>query len=308
MPSIRYQMVRALFKVIGVNKMLDKQGEDFEKLLAEYQEKQKKLLKVPYKKLEQNFGVEKKNISGTVCYVVQEKGKTPKNAVLYLFGGGYILPPDPGDLILCSQIAKNANAEVWFPLYPMAPEHRLVETLQSTYRVYQEILKKHDVENVRLFGTSSGGGQALSLCMYIRHENLTVPLPSKLVLQSPGLQVPPGESQKTEMEKRKKSDVMIPPRFFDNIAPVLATGDAFLAAIRKFMEMGTLTAPLLKELIDHIDVYETEGTGKNRTQRIVIYYHFVGYIELPDSAFRRSDRYRTDTRQGVAVECIPRLA
>ena len=70
------------------------------------------------------------------------------------------------------------------------------------------------------------------------------------------------------------------------------------------MEMGTLTAPLLQELIDHIDVYETEGTGKNRTQRIVIYYRFVGYIELPDSAFRRSDRYHADTRQGVAVEYV----
>ena len=84
--------------------------------------------------------------------------------------------------------------------------------------------------------------------------------------------------------------------------------DAFLAAVRKFMEMGTLTAPLLQELIDHIDVYETEGTGKNRTQRIVIYYRFVGYIELPDSAFTRDDRYRADTRQGVAVEYIPKLA
>lgn len=28
-----------------------------------------------------------------------------------------------------------------------------------------------------------------------------------------------------EMEKRKKTDVMIPPSFFCNIAPVLATGD-----------------------------------------------------------------------------------
>lgn len=80
---------------------------------------------------------------------------------------------------------------------------------------------------------------------------------------------------------------------------------AFLAAVRKFMEMDALTAPLLHELIDHIDVYETEGTGKNRTQRIVIYYRFVGYIELPDTAFRRSDNYRADTRQGVTVEYIP---
>lgn len=46
-----------------------------------------------------------------------------------------------------------------------------------------------------------------------------------------------------------------------------------------FMQMNYLTAPLLRELIDHIDVFETEGTGKNRTQRIVIYYRFVGYVE-----------------------------
>ncbi len=45
------------------------------------------------------------------------------------------------------------------------------------------------------------------------------------------------------------------------------------------MEMQTLTAPLLRELIDHIDVYETEGTRKNRTQRIMIHYKFVGVIE-----------------------------
>ena len=80
--------------------------------------------------------------------------------------------------------------------------------------------------------------------------------------------------------------------------------DAFLAAVRKFMEMGTLTAPLLHELIDHIDIHEIEGTGKNRTQRIVIYYRFVGYIELPESAFRFYDNYKADTRQGVAVEYL----
>ena len=84
--------------------------------------------------------------------------------------------------------------------------------------------------------------------------------------------------------------------------------DAFLAAVRKFMEMGTLTAPLLRELIDHIDVYQTEGTGKDRTQRLAIHYRFVGYIELPDSAFHRSGNHKADTRQGVAVEYIPKPA
>ena len=225
MASIQYRMISTLFKILGVNKMLDKQGEDFEKLLNDYKDKQKKPLKIPYNKLKSQFNVDTKDIDGTICYVVKKKGGNPDNAVLYLFGGGYILPPDPGDLILCGQIAEHSNAEVWFPLYPMAPEHRLVETLESTYQVYQEILKTHEAENVRFFGTSSGGGQALSLCMYIRHENLPADLPAKLVLQSPGLQVPPSSAQRAEMERRKKVDVMIPPSFFDNIAPVLTTGD-----------------------------------------------------------------------------------
>lgn len=71
------------------------------------------------------------------------------------------------------------------------------------------------------------------------------------------------------------------------------------------MEMERLTAPLLRELIDHIDVYETEGVGKSRTQGIVIYYRFVGYIEIPDNYFRKN--YKVDTRKGVAVEYIPTI-
>lgn len=80
--------------------------------------------------------------------------------------------------------------------------------------------------------------------------------------------------------------------------------DILLQNIRTFMRMQRLTAPLLRELIDHIDVFETEGTGKNRTQRVVIYYRFMGYIELPDPEFWET--FKADTRQGVAVEYIPR--
>lgn len=80
--------------------------------------------------------------------------------------------------------------------------------------------------------------------------------------------------------------------------------DNFLSAVRKFMEMETLTAPLLRELIDRIEVHETEGTGKNRTQRIVIHYRFVGYIELPED--KLIPPVRAETRQGVAVQYLTR--
>lgn len=78
--------------------------------------------------------------------------------------------------------------------------------------------------------------------------------------------------------------------------------DDFLKAVRIFMEMDSLTAPMHRELIDHIDVYEKEGGKKNYTQRIVIYYRFVGYLGLPSS---EDENYKVNTRKGVDVEYIP---
>ncbi len=103
------------------------------------------------------------------------------------------------------------------------------------------------------------------------------------------------ELERTEL-KGKMSDLR---HRLSNAQETSKGKDMFLNAVRSFMEMETLTAPLAKELIDHIDVYESEGKGKNKTQRIVIYYRFVGYIELPDKT-----PIVNDTRQGVAVNYI----
>ena len=81
--------------------------------------------------------------------------------------------------------------------------------------------------------------------------------------------------------------------------------DTFIAAICRFMDMETLTAPLLQELIDRIEVHEVEGRGKDRTQRIVIYYRFVGYLELPNRA--GLDDVTENTRKGVAVRYLSRV-
>ena len=59
----------------------------------------------------------------------------------------------------------------------------------------------------------------------------------------------------------------------DNLSSIQRGQEQFVAAVRKFMEMKMITAPLLRELIDHIDVHHIEGRGKNRTQRIKIKIH-----------------------------------
>lgn len=78
---------------------------------------------------------------------------------------------------------------------------------------------------------------------------------------------------------------------------------SFIRAIRKFMTMQTLTPIVLQELIDKIEVFPIEGTGKNRTQRLVFHYRFVGCIDLPSIVPKHT--YKLDSRQGVAIEYLP---
>lgn len=89
-----------------------------------------------------------------------------------------------------------------------------------------------------------------------------------------------------------------------NLGTMQQNKDRFIGAIRKFMEMQNLTAPLLREPIDEIMVYETEGVGKNRSQRIMVHYKFIGHIEISECG----SNYKTDTRKGVAVEYITKSA
>ena len=78
---------------------------------------------------------------------------------------------------------------------------------------------------------------------------------------------------------------------------------SFIRAIRKFMTMQVLTPVVLQELIDKIEVFPIEGTSKNRTQRLVIHYRFVGCIDLPSIVPKHT--YKLDSRQGVAIEYLP---
>ena len=58
---------------------------------------------------------------------------------------------------------------------------------------------------------------------------------------------------------------------------------------------------MLNELIDHIDVYETQGTGK-KIQRLVIYYKFVGDLNIDPTQCHPN--YTADIREGVSIEYV----
>ena len=56
--------------------------------------------------------------------------------------------------------------------------------------------------------------------------------------------------------------------------------DRFVALIKKYKEPTELTNELVRELLDKIVVHQAEGKGKEKVQRVDIYFNFVGNFEL----------------------------
>ena len=80
---------------------------------------------------------------------------------------------------------------------------------------------------------------------------------------------------------------------------------SFLQTVKKYTDIQELTPTVLNELVEKIVVHQAEETGKGRTQRLEIYYNFIGTLDAPEVACLPQS-VMIDTRQGVAVEYITR--
>ena len=108
-----------------------------------------------------------------------------------------------------------------------------------------------------------------------------------------------------EMDETKKNILALREKL-DSLAEKRQTKENFVKAVRSFMEMKTLNPVILRELIEKIEVYQIEGTGKNRTQRVVIHYRFVGCLQIPE--WYKKSKVTLESRQGVAVNYLPTTA
>lgn len=79
------------------------------------------------------------------------------------------------------------------------------------------------------------------------------------------------ESEQKEIAKRQKE---LKDKIGAEEAKTKSTNQ-FLDTIRKYENVTELNRSMLCELIDSIYVYQAEGTGKNRTQRVEINYRFL---------------------------------
>ena len=84
--------------------------------------------------------------------------------------------------------------------------------------------------------------------------------------------------------------------------------DSFIGIVRKYTRPTELTQLMLSELIEKIEVFHAEKIDGVTVQRLNIYYHCVGEIEIPEIAESPALAKSVHTRQGVDVVYYPKTA
>ncbi|HXG27808.1 MAG TPA: alpha/beta hydrolase fold domain-containing protein [Nevskiales bacterium] len=111
--------------------------------------------------------------------------RTDGNAVLYLHGGGFLIPAVPSvHLPFMAALCKDLDAIGFMPDYRLAPFHKYPAALDDCERAYRGLLELGFAPNRILVAGESAGGN-LTLGLLLRLKRLGLPLPACAVPISP---------------------------------------------------------------------------------------------------------------------------
>jgi len=81
------------------------------------------------------------------------------------------------------------------------------------------------------------------------------------------------------------------------------TTDMFISTVRQYTRTKKLTERMLNELIERIEVHQSEKIDGVHVQRLNIYYNCVGTLDIPDII--ETPDITMQTRKGVQVTYSP---
>ena len=169
--SVKYEVLKALVKAIGIKKRWNGNVDD----LLNNRRKANAKNKIPELQ-DPDFNIGRITVCG--CPVVTIKRKTPVGkANLFIIGGGMISAPRPGSVKKALRFAKETGLDVYVPYYPLCTDWPLTKAYEMIHETYKEMLRHYLPESVSVLGTSSGGNLALGMVPYINENAPDTPMP-----------------------------------------------------------------------------------------------------------------------------------
>ncbi|MBZ9742489.1 MULTISPECIES: alpha/beta hydrolase [unclassified Mesorhizobium] len=148
--------------------------------------------------LRQRFDITTRTVDGFPVYEIAARAGERKR-ILYLHGGAYVFEITAYHWHLIADMADRLGYGITVPIYPIAPEHDFHAMFGMVGDVYRRMLDETEAEDIVFMGDSAGGNMAVVLTMMAAEEGL--PLPSRHVLISPGLDMSLANPEVFEAER-----------------------------------------------------------------------------------------------------------
>ncbi len=209
--SITSELILKLLRISNMKEKLSKgSGKTFEEAVS-YNQKHSFVIPKDKKAIYEKLSV-KTSFGEYPCLKITQKNSSSEHAVLFTWGGGGLLNAWKSQLALAVKLGRDACVPVYYPIYPLATEHSLLDTMEMITETYGMLAKDYEPDKITVIGVSSGGSQALDLITYINEYRPEIPKPGKLICISPGC-VPITEDEKRRMEELESQDVMVSASF-----------------------------------------------------------------------------------------------
>lgn len=152
--SIRLGIVNFILKRAKVNRMWKLRGEA---LLNEAKtiQKSKKIIPKSY----HNINITKRNDD----YLFSPKNVNTKTLVVYLHGGGFIMPIGNYHYRFVAELVRKSQKSFFIVNYPLVPKANVDDILDYVLKNTNQLLKEKDFNELIFMGDSAGA--QMSLCM-----------------------------------------------------------------------------------------------------------------------------------------------
>jgi len=123
----------------------------------------------------------------------------PSRTIIYLHGGAFVSRLIPAEKRLIEGLVERARARVVVLDYPLAPDHDWRDTYAAVDALWRELSRNKPPDRIAICGFSAGGGLALGFAQQLRDHG--EPLPTRIVLVSPWLDLRPVNPGQQQLER-----------------------------------------------------------------------------------------------------------
>lgn len=259
--SIQLNMILLMTRLINVKKVFTLQGDSLKKELKKKQQN----VDIPKDSHFPSYQKEELIINEHTLYKFSKKGH--KKAVLYLPGGGFVLPISGLHWDYLSELSATIEADIFVGLYPLAPAFNVDDVLAYITSAVSTI-KEMGYEELTLMGDSSGGNISLAAVQLaeVKHQI------DKVIAICPLVDFSLTNPKIAEVAKK------------DTIVATPALGD-----IRLWYANGRpVTSPLISPIFgqfDELNVFILSGTRditNPDSNRMAQRHPDINYLELAD--------------------------